>query len=821
MALFQNTDYGDDQNALLAAMRAYAQTDPTLLAKGMTRAGQGVNLGSGLDDTQLSGYYNDPTQKDAILSGAIDAALRGGVDLGSYGAGAGKKYLTTSFNDLTDFTQNSSPLLNQAMTYLGDPTKYSVFGKDTKLSNLSEFNSLQQAGDLSRFGLNVYDRGALDSALSGYSFFDPTKLTGSDIFSSTIKGRGIDVGGTSALKKSDMDYYTGLAESANAAGLGYYGIGAIADPSSADATFDWVGGGTPTGHVTLNGVGGRYLPHELLTELNTDTTTGNLGAIVELLGNERIFKEGQLMKLSPAEAAKMRKENWFGTDYAFDRPELGYWLDDKTFDELQTQGVSPYLEGGVQGAVAPGREIHSGYEPYPALPWTHSSGASSVFAGDAIRRMTPEVRNYLLGNLRKYADRAWMDLHLWEPEIASSQWYSQDAQDPSNFAYDRGAAGRWMPTPYVLTPAGWGQMQGEATVAAQDAAAGDGWFTDLLSSAIPMIIASALTGPAGLGLSGALGGAAAGALSAAMTGGDILKGGLTGGVTGAFGGSDAFAAADAAQLAEQGLSMSQVADTLAQTYGMSAPTAYMTALSGFGADLTGLSGGTVQSGLQGAAGSALRGDDLNKIFASGLGGGVGGALGEADVGGSGSLIDRYGPGAASALTKDLLLTGGENVDKILTSTLAGVAGGEAGGVLRNALRPSEETLENWTGETENKWLSDAASWAADAVAALVANGVSKEFAEQFAADEVSSQRATVQGMGASKTVARKIAAQRAKVKNRFAQWQRNQKFNASMDEQTALAEEDEAPKKQPGEMDPALEEALAELEAMGVQSADV
>jgi hypothetical protein len=312
-----------------------------------------------------------------------------------------------------------------------------------------------------------------------------------------------------------------------------------------------------------------------------------------------------------------------------------------------------------------------------------------------------------------------------------------------------------------------------------------------------------------------------------MTGGDILKGGLTGGVTGAFGGSDAFAAADAAKLAEQGLSMSQVADTLAQTYGMSVPTAYMTALSGFGADLTGLSGGTVQSGIQGATSSAVRGDDLNRIFASGLGGGVGGALGEFDVGGSGSLIDRYGPGAASALTKDLLLTGGENADKILTSTLAGVAGGEAGGVLRNALRPSEETLANWTGETENKWLSDAASWASNAVAALVSNGVSKEFAEQFIADEVRSQRATVQNVGTTKTAearqaARAVAAQRKKVKNRFAQWQRNQQLDASTDEQTALAEEDEeAPKKQPGAIDPALEEALAELEAMGVQSADV
>ena len=92
------------------------------------------------------------------------------------------------------------------------------------------------------------------------------------------------------------------------------------------------------------------------------------------------------------------------------------------------------------------------------------------------------------------------------------------------------------------------------------------------------IIGAAVAPGASLAMQGALGGAIAGGGSAALTGGDVLTGSLLGGAGGYFRGANAganavapglgpqtdasFLAADAAQLASQGLSESQIAQVL-------------------------------------------------------------------------------------------------------------------------------------------------------------------------------------------------------------------------------------------------------------------
>jgi hypothetical protein len=843
MALFQNTDYGDDQTALLAAMRAYAQTDPTLLAKGMTRAGQGVNLSSALSDAQLQGYYNDPTTKDAAISSALDAELRGGVDLGRYGEG---KYLTAKFNDLTDFNQNASGYMRSANTYLSDPTKYTALdsAKAAKFGALPELAALTQVGDMSPFGMNVYDTAALTGALSNYQMFDASKL-GDDVFSKKFRERGVDFGDSLALSKSDFDYYKSVADAASAAGLGYYGVNALSDPTSG-AAFNWTDPGTPTGSLTMNGVSGRYVPYELLTELNTDTPTGYLGSIRELLGNERIFKEAELMGLSSEQAAQLSKQNWFGTDYAFDRPELGYWINNTLWDEISAQGSSPYLEGGVQGPVASNTyfQRHRYTDPLPTMS---SAGDSSVFAGDSIRRMTPEVVNYLVENLKAYGNRAgnysgggWTlnpdagwERGAWADEIRNSKWYSQDAQDPSNFAYDRGN-GNWMPTPYVFTPAGQAQLnmeRGDVISHYNDFNSNNGgWFDQL----VQMAVMTAMTAGMGTALSGAFGSTLGGALSGGLTGamsGNALTGAITGGIGGALTGGLTDATSYASQLMKDGVGVSDALAAAGRVYELNP--ASMFALEGAvsGSDLVGgvLSPKAMLSGEMGALKSLLAGGDINAILGQGISGAVGAgageAVGDADILGPNSVIDKYAPGLTSSLTKDMLLTGGENSDKILIGAISGAMGSEAGDVVRNVLRPSEETLSSWNEGEESKWLEDAVKWGGDLVASLVKAGVSQAAAEAFADEEVAAQRSIVSSAGTTKTTAAKARAAVAKRRNSAMRKMLAQSSKWVMADQedmaAALAEEDEAPKKQPGEMDPALEEALAELEAMGVQSADV
>lgn len=102
----------------------------------------------------------------------------------------------------------------------------------------------------------------------------------------------------------------------------------------------------------------------------------------------------------------------------------------------------------------------------------------------------------------------------------------------------------------------------------------------------PLIGASVAPGLAAA-TQGAIGGAIAGAGSAALTGGDILKGAILGGVGGYFQGANnigtsietdaSFLAADAAQLAAQGLSESQIAQVLGSAGYASGPAANLAA----------------------------------------------------------------------------------------------------------------------------------------------------------------------------------------------------------------------------------------------------
>jgi hypothetical protein len=105
------------------------------------------------------------------------------------------------------------------------------------------------------------------------------------------------------------------------------------------------------------------------------------------------------------------------------------------------------------------------------------------------------------------------------------------------------------------------------------------------------IIGAAVAPGAGLAMQGALGGAIAGGGSAALTGGNILQGALLGGAGGYFQGANAgannigtsietdasFLANDAARLATQGLSESQITDILGASGYASGPAASLAA----------------------------------------------------------------------------------------------------------------------------------------------------------------------------------------------------------------------------------------------------
>jgi hypothetical protein len=540
---------------------------------------------------------------------------------------------------------------------------------------------------------------------------DPTTLPGTDIFSTTIGGLGYDMGGRRAVKTSDLDYYKNLAAKASEAGLGNYGIGALSGPLGELQSFSsksWMPGATFAG---ADGKAQHYIPSELVTKMWGDKETGNMHWLYDFLGNEDILKQGKLTQLGDQYASQLANTSWYGTDYDLKNAGLGYVLDEDTYKQLAlTKGpwFADNLDGGSQGASRVVYEPASEYSD-EKFPWMHSSGASSVFSGDAIRRMTPEVRSYLLNNLESYGDRtgnAWYPgakhtdanwgnpaYSPWAREISDALWYIQDAQDPANFAFHRGGEKGWTPDPYVWTPSGIGQLGGEATVQAQHAASFNegSMFDNLFQGAIM----AAVTG----GAFGALGGS-----------------GIFGGLLDGFGGESLVGDALASSadiitggLADTGLSASQIASmgTVGTEAGLTGIGAIDSALSAAGDYLTnpatleraalnagqqllttgdvdpekillntgmgavGAAAGNLTSGLTdiplldkaiatAGTGVVFGQDPTQALLNAGIGAAgslAGSTVGGMDIGGAGSLTDKYLPGLASVLTGTALRGG--------------------------------------------------------------------------------------------------------------------------------------------------------------------
>jgi hypothetical protein len=713
---------------------------------------------------------------------------------------------------------------------------------------------------LSRFGLNVYDKGALDTALGGYTFFNPAAL-GEDVFSNRFRELGTDVGdGALALKKSDVDYYKKLADAVGASGLSGYGVKSLAPQLSELYNFEASKYGIPVARfgTTEGAQDMRYIPHELVTELRKSSGGNALTGIREFVGNDKLFDIGQLTLLPEQYVPQLAKTDWYGTDLStLNNPGLGYML---TASQLASIYGGGDYTGAPEGALYvnnPVLQTTNGGAPYrpfsnetPSmagkLPWMENQGVVTSMADTAIHKMTPEIQAIIDQKITDYqlAQQNFLGNGMYAgltenylTPYRNAEWFIADPNNSANIMLGQLANGvtDWTQLGPSLTDAGREHLYGTIRAVQQNnAAEAKG---DLFSTIVSGIISAGMGGALGplMGATGA--GAVSGGVMSAINGGDILQGALSGGITGAMGGTgDAFAATDAARLAQQGIGLDQIASTLSQTYGMSSPAAYLTALSGMGADLTGLSPGAVQGGVSGAAGAALRGQSLEEILGAGLGGGLTGGLADADIGGSNSLFDRYAPQVAGSLAKDALLTGGENTDKILLGALTNAMGSEASSVVRSALRPSDETLSEWNEDEETKWMGDAAKWGGDLVASLVRAGVSRAAAEAFADDEIAQQRELVRTTGTQKTTARaseraataareRAAAQVAKRRKNAMQRMLAQSSKGLLDEgaiSEAMQEEEDvlAMPRIRGEIDPELAAALEELESMGVQYAE-
>ena len=361
------------------------------------------------------------------------------------------------------------------------------------------------------------------------------------------KFNGVDYGDDDAALRSA--YFSQLSDAAKSLGLDYYGSGGflsnpILDSAGVTSSSDFM----PYMNLAMDAASPeqlqdqyRYVPAELMTKLWTDKETGNLAGIRDLLGNEDIFKNAKLGLLPSSLSKQLLDRDWAGTNYEFTRPDVGYLLSGELGAKVKADGRTAEWDAFIQPGSSAAIEPMSDYSE-ERFPWMHSSGASDVFSGENIRRMTPEVQRYLLDNLESYGDRVgsgmipgrkhteanWSGPNSgWANDIRNSLWYAQDKETPTNFAFDRGN-GDWVTDPYVWSSAGRGQMGGEATVQAQhQASEAEFGLSDLVNSAIM----SAVTMGAGAALGPAIGQAFSGATSGGLTGAGTATGAVGEGAT--------------------------------------------------------------------------------------------------------------------------------------------------------------------------------------------------------------------------------------------------------------------------------------------------
>ena len=91
-------------------------------------------------------------------------------------------------------------------------------------------------------------------------------------------------------------------------------------------------------------------------------------------------------------------------------------------------------------------------------------------------------------------------------------------------------------------------------------------------------------------------------------------------------------------------------------------------------------------------------------IAAGVGGLAGGAIASADVGGAGSVADQTLPGVASGVVKDLIATGGDNIENVLVGGLASAGGKLANETIGSAIQDAVDAATDGnesTDETSN------------------------------------------------------------------------------------------------------------------------
>lgn len=268
---------------------------------------------------------------------------------------------------------------------------------------------------------NVYNTKDLNDMLAKYKVFDISKF-GDDKFSTAVKNKMTMAGNVGYLPSDAADYYSNLANLIDTQNLNYYGYGGLADPYTS-SSYNWRYLTEPAFSVSLDNKSGIYIPAELTNTIWGDVDTGSLRIPYDILGNENIFKYGNVVSLDPTTTSGIVKSlgsQYGDIDYKLKNPELGYWM---TQDDFNNYVINANTPSTFNAGTLAKQNMSTG----------HGTHDTSNLYGSKIYRTTDDIWNdlYLSG-----ADKNQAGLQNALMQTSASgrpSWFTQSTSDPELF----------------------------------------------------------------------------------------------------------------------------------------------------------------------------------------------------------------------------------------------------------------------------------------------------------------------------------------------------------------------------------------------------
>lgn len=691
---------------------AYNPTDPTLMFAGLTRGGQ--NLYADFDETQWNTYsaLTDQAEKERMKTEALNRALQQGIDVGSYGTG---KYVTGKFNDLDDYLTNYGTLAGQLKTYAAEPSKYAFVGDElSPYKSLLDYREVGTLNPANVSGVSIYDRGALSDALNSFALIDPTKMPDNPYYN-MWKQYGTQVGDKYALDKQAIDYFTGKSTTAPTKKLNPYTGTFVVDADANNKYMaearngkfgtdedwaanrdNWISGNNWDALVAANpayedliranlygaapksfldqeadrlkryqnGLGAEAEALRYLRSLPADQLMREFGGMLVATNDTTQADLNRLAVSDPEFMTKLR------SSLEAETPGWDALRADQTWD---LPGGVPLTPDAVLNAYGlewdADREWNMNRDQLLAYGWTPELLATrKQYLGDA-EGMSDQ---WALGAFRGVPD----PYQYGDSRNGGYRVYDSIGHENPNWDYVApGDVVRVAPDilletddKYNMGITGHGRWWEQGSSLFQDLLGDDlgGMFNDIVHTVTdnPLLMTAANI------MSG-------GALTPIQAGLSLGQGVVTG---------------NPMQILQGALGVANVGGF---NVGSELSGGIQSAL-----DVSPQIANSISSGIIGGVSAALGGGNfLEGALASGAGSYVGGLVADADLGGENSWVDKITPTIANQLTKDVILNGGANVGRILTSAgvdlMMGVAKpivkGAVGEVVDNVTRPGDDS----------------------------------------------------------------------------------------------------------------------------------